>query len=102
MSGRVNGTHQDLDPDQQRQRVRAVIAGMLGGSGLRVQEGPHGLEISNERLPELGVIHVEFGDGYVSWGRKAWDHWGHLPGFGDVSEGVVTADQIREALRVRT
>jgi len=91
-------TEETNAPGPDRQRIRALVAGLTEGSGLRVQELDHELIISNARLPERGKVHVEFDSGYVSWERVTWDYWGELPGFGGGRDDLVTADRIREAL----
>lgn len=67
----------------QRERVKQLVAEMVEGTELHVQELASGLVITNPRDPERGRVHVAFADGYVCWERVEWSYWGTIEGFGD-------------------
>jgi hypothetical protein len=92
-----------------RERVRQLVASLVDGTGLHVQEMANGLAITNPHDPERGQVHVAF-DGYVCWEKVTWDFWGMIEGFAEcpsttrypwdegTGETVVTRAQLVEVL----
>src|SRR5580700_10571506 len=80
MSNRIEKDH--AREQDQRERVKQLVAKLVDGTGLEVRELTNGLVITNPRYPERGQVHVAFADGYVCWERVAWDFWGTIEGFG--------------------
>jgi hypothetical protein len=90
----------------QRDRVKQLVAKLVGGTGFEVQELANGLVIRNPRDPERGQVHVAFADDYVCWERVVWDFCGTIEGFGSgsstrrypwdegIGEAVVTRERV--------
>jgi hypothetical protein len=81
-----------------RDRARQAVAKLLKGSGLRVRELTYELVITNPRDPEKGQVHIAYQDGFVSWERVTWDHWGQLETLADGTEAQVGATKIIDTL----
>lgn len=79
------------DREQVKERIKQAVAKLVDGTGLRVQELPHELVITNPDDPEKGQLHVDFEHGYMSWERVVWDFWGTVTeGLGEEGTKVVT------------
>jgi|ERR1700678_1481402 hypothetical protein len=79
MSDRIEKNH--AREQDQRERVKQLVAELVDGLGLQVQELANGLVITNPSAPERGQVHVAFADGYMCWERVTWDFWGTIEGF---------------------
>jgi hypothetical protein len=65
------------------ERVKQLVAKLVDGTDLHVQEMASELVITNPRDPERGQVHVAFADGYVCWEKVTWDYWGTIEGFAE-------------------
>jgi hypothetical protein len=97
MNAAMNNSGDALYSDA-RERARQAVAELLKGSGLRVRELTYELVITNPRDPERGQVHIAYQDGFVSWERVTWDHWGQLETLAGDTDTQASAARIINAL----
>ena len=92
-----------LAPAHLRDQIRRVVAAIVEGAGLHMEERRLELIITNPRDPERGQVCIGLDDGYVSWERTVTDYWGHLDGLStqDPDIRAIPATKIIEALTGR-
>lgn len=98
------------DTADARERVQQLVAELIDGTELHVQELANGLVITNSRDLERGQVHMAFADGYVCLERTVWEYWGTIAGFESglstkryprddgTGEAVVSGERVVDAL----
>jgi hypothetical protein len=75
-----------------------AMLGRLEACGLEVRRSRREIEVTNPRDLEMGVVSVDLTDGYVSWERVQWTHWGPYRDLGGDAEAAMVAERIITAL----
>ena len=94
----ATGNSDDMLYNDARDRARRAVAAVLKVSGLRVRELTYELVITNPKDPDKGQVHVAYEDGFVSWERVVWDHWGQLESYAGANDQKVSVAEIIKIL----
>jgi hypothetical protein len=80
-----------------KKTARRAVEAIIEGTALKFRELKAELVIMNPSDPEQGRIRIEYSNGYVTYERVVWEHWGVLQEYESEDkddERYVTADRI--------
>jgi hypothetical protein len=94
----ANGDSDDISLSEDRARALRAASDLIGHPGLCMREERYELVITNPADPEKGQVCAAYEDGFVSWGRMVWEHWGPLESYLAAGELTVTSAEIVKIL----